>query len=145
MQILHVDALTHCAGRIQTFQKFLKRASDPKENKKHCKGSTCLFPVLQVCDRKLEGQYCTSRRTDREAHLRVDIFMGMAIIRPECQDPQPEMVSLASLILDYVATVYYRFLTPTEYRRFQVSLFILMSHFLDCNMTTAKYSMPMDV
>ena len=49
--------------------------------------------------------------------------MGMAIIRPECQDPQPEMVSLASLILDYVATVYYRFLTPTEYRRFQVSLF----------------------
>ena len=56
--------------------------------------------------------------------------MGMAIIRLECRDPQPEMVSLASLIVDYVATVNYRFLTPTEYRRFQVFLFFWCHVFL---------------
>lgn len=73
------------------------------------------------------------------------ILMGMTIIRLECRDPQPETVSLASLTLDYVATVYYRFLIPTEYRDFKFSFFFLMSRFLDCNMTTAKDSMLMDV
>ena len=49
--------------------------------------------------------------------------MGMTIIQPERRDPQPETVSLASLILNYAATGFLQIFNSYKVQKISSFLF----------------------
>ena len=144
MQIFCADALTHFA-REDIYILEVSQKGQWSKSKKHRKGPTCLSPVLQVCDRELEvNTERLGEQTGRPSLVWTSSWTWLSSNLNVGIPSQKQWVWL-HLSSTMLLLVSYRFLTPTKYRRFQVFFFFLMSRFLDCIMTTAKYSMLMYV